>query len=559
MHPVRNHPDAALTGAVFLALVVLLLRAIGDYDIWYHLAIGREIVAQGALPTTEFLMFGLADQPASFHEWGFALLFYAAKLIHVDWGPALLNALLGAATLALLLRAATTAESPAARPILILVLFAAGWVAQFRLVYRPEMLLFLALTCTILILERYRVRGRRIELAWLPLITFVLSQCHPSALFVLVVFGAYALERIIATAAAVRREEALALAGFGIAALVAAMLNPYGWEQVWLPLAFATESTYLQSVTEFLPALQTPYAPWFVATAVVTLLALGIQRPRRIAHILLCLVFGWLAWRHVRNLALFALIAYVPVALTVSTLTQRYVQRNPVRPLMWGAVVVAAISWLTISLRSGEWGAGVMPGTFPQAAADYLVAGRPPGRVFNFYDTGGYLAWRLGGHHPVFIDGRHYEVDVALQQHDAVFSAAPSWREILARHKVGAIVTPPVLRYSGALVPLVTTLAHDPQWALVAIDSGAALFVLRAFARAPLPIEHLWEQTVRDAQRIMFNFPDQTDALFALGIAYHELGQRADATATLKRYLDARPDNAAARQLLERWSLPLEK
>jgi len=43
---------------------------------------------------------------------------------------------------------------------------------------------------------------------------------------------------------------------------------------------------------------------------------------------------------------------------------------------------------------------------FPESAAAFVERENVPGRIFNSYDEGGYLSWRLGPKYPDYIDGR---------------------------------------------------------------------------------------------------------------------------------------------------------
>ena len=59
-----------------------------------------------------------------------------------------------------------------------------------------------------------------------------------------------------------------------------------------------------------------------------------------------------------------------------------------------------ATSWgNAFQLRAAEW-------RYPAGAADFLLAHHVAGPIFNTYEYGGYLIWRLWPEQRVFIDGR---------------------------------------------------------------------------------------------------------------------------------------------------------
>ena len=81
----------------------------------------------------------------------------------------------------------------------------------------------------------------------------------------------------------------------------------------------------LQSgIAEFTPVLQTELKYSFIAIAMSGVLAAWLVPQRRIVYALLYIIFGWLTYRYVRNLGLFALVMYVPVARLAQHLSQIY-------------------------------------------------------------------------------------------------------------------------------------------------------------------------------------------------------------------------------------------
>jgi hypothetical protein len=113
----------------------------------------------------------------------------------------------------------------------------------------------------------------------------------------------------------------------------------------------------------------------------------------------------------------------------------------------------------------------------PVRAADALARTGRPVRVFNYYDYGGYLIWRL---YPdgsrVFIDGR---VEVygpqVFSRYLRVSYLASGWQDVLAQAHPDAIVLP-------SAHPLTGILGQDPAWSLLSRDEVAAVFIRVGFA-----------------------------------------------------------------------------
>ena len=179
---------------LFSFLLILLLGQILDPDIWFHLSIGREIFNTQAIPQEEFLVYPNAGKPGSFHEWGFGLMHYVTYLHGGYWGMSLLNSLMASLTLVFLYKAARPTRSQEA--VFVIVLIAVLSWMQFRLAYRPEMVLYLALAIEFMLLERFLETRNRRYLMPIPIMGFLLSQAHPSALFLVLILGIYAIQLI---------------------------------------------------------------------------------------------------------------------------------------------------------------------------------------------------------------------------------------------------------------------------------------------------------------------------------------------------------------------------
>jgi len=72
-----------------------------------------------------------------------------------------------------------------------------------------------------------------------------------------------------------------------------------------------------------------------------------------------------------------------------------------------------------------------LAGLFPEKLVDHMVSNLEPGRIFNSYELGGYLVYRLPRGYPNYIDGRtgilypleHYKKLLAVKAFTATFTA----------------------------------------------------------------------------------------------------------------------------------------
>src|SRR6184192_1547454 len=143
-------------------------------------------------------------------------------------------------------------------------------------------------------------------------------------------------------------------------------------------------------------------------------------------------------------------------------------------------LVVAVAVMLTYralpNLRSADEAAAIAS-VFPVQATNALQAVGKPVRIFNYYDYGGYLLWRL---YPqgsrIFIDGRVEVYGSALfSRYLRVSYLAEGWPSVIAEADPDAIVLP-----SGH--PLVGLLQQDRAWQLFSHDHVATVFTRVGFA-----------------------------------------------------------------------------
>ncbi len=518
-------------------LMFFFYRQIHDYDIWFHLVVGREMVHTGELPNTMFYLLPLLGEPTNYIEWGFGLIQHLAYVAAGFPGMALLNAALATGALVFTYAAAIERKSWL-HPAALLALAIVAWAFRVRTEYRAEMVLFLALGVTFWALERYMTSGQWRKLIPIPFSALVLSQAHPTSLMLVPLMGAYGLQALRTPPPGLTRAGAsLALAGSAAAVLLLACLNPYGWSQVALPvithLNDLNNPDLLYAVTEYQPIMSTAFRETFMVLVVLSIPAVLFAPRHRVAAGLLLVVFGGLTFLYARNIGLFALMLVIPL---VRLALRGWPEALP--SLLARAVSVAALAFLVVfPLWRGDWGSGPVPQVFPEQAARYLRSHVPRARVFNFIDYGGYLAWALGRDATVFVDSHDTAMNRAAELHDRIFQAEPGWPDALAQFQIDAIFTPTLMSYSGRLIELVVPLAQDDHWKLVSVEDAGLLFVRSDLAPAStLDKRDIWRHMLTEAQWVLDTYPEQPLPWLARALAHEALGDFGQARQSRLRY-----------------------
>jgi hypothetical protein len=154
---------------------------------------------------------------------------------------------------------------------------------------------------------------------------------------------------------------------------------------------------------------------------------------------------------------------------------------RPIAQYVAAAIGVAALAGgvaegRMFQLRAAQW-------KFPAGAADFLLSHGVRSRLFNTYEDGGYLMWRLWPREKVFIDGRALSeslfADYAriLYNHDA--SGGKDAFALLDQYGVETIVIKGFEFVTGQMYLLAPGLADpaEAQWKLVYEDSAAMVFM----------------------------------------------------------------------------------
>ena len=520
-----------------------------DSDFWWHLKTGQYIVQNHALPVPDPFAFTTARAVSAYpgepltrhfnltHEWLAQVVFYLVWRMAGFGGVVLFRAFLlsaccGLVGLVAYQRCGSFYWSLAAA-------FAAATMARPFALDRPYLITFLFLAATMAILEFKR------WLWLLPPLFLVWANCHGGFFLGWVVLGAYGIEALLS-----RRRAAL---WWSAAAILVSGVNPNGFR---IPLILMYyRGSYLTS------RLQEWARPrWWVVNEFTVLLfggalvLLWARRRVRLADWLLLAAFAAAALMAQRNVILIGILAPILIA--------SYFPWKPGLPpiapfaaalvLMGGAIAASAGGFF--QLRAAEW-------KYPAGAADFLLQHHVTGPIFNTYEYGGYLIWRLWPAERVFIDGRSLSESVfqdygrILYNHDE--SGGKTAQQLLDQYGIQTIVMNTLEPVAGLVYLLAPALA-DPQqteWKLVYSDA-AAIVLMRQPPPGVQPLESLRILNHMEAECELHLEHEPQRALCARSLAqvFTQVGDRARARRWLGIYLEhphtADPQAEAAYQRL---------
>ncbi len=496
-------PRRLWPGFLAALLVVMVaaasLQPIRSYDLGWHLASGRLILAEGRIPTQDPFSFTRAGTPWLDHEWLFQVA--AFLLFRLGGGPALLGLTFLLALGTGLLLVAWMRSEGVGGPVLaaLFALSLAG--ARIRFDARPEMASLFFVLALLSILHWSR-SPRREGVVWLlPPLFLVWANIHPAA-----VLGVALLALWMAGEAGTAWLSGKAPAG-GVRRAAVCLLsplfllaNPGGWRLLEVPFRIRSIvlSGHAPNQEWAAPTLQQfPHLYWSVAAALLVL-GFGFKRID-IPPVLVTALAAVLAFQHARNLGLYFLLLPVALARPAAYLEERV--RFPRRE---GRLVSAALLLiLSAHLVRGNLEAsrrGVLDAVEPRRAVEYLESRGLGRRLFNDVLFGGYLVWRRYPEHRVFVDGRNEVYDSLLAEIFDAVNSGEKWQALLDRYGIDAALIrrgqmqavqyPPVTPGGAVRTELrAFSASHFPSaaWALVYWDDKALVLVRRDDpAAAPL-------------------------------------------------------------------------
>jgi hypothetical protein len=485
--PARSTANRWLKPAALVLTAACLLglfsTPIEDTDFWWHLRTGQYIAESHSLPVPDPFAYTTSVAASHrgeelvrhfnlTHEWLSQVLMYAVYATAGFPGIILARAVLLAALcglagfLAWRLSANFYAGIAAAcAAASLMVTFTAD---------RPGVISFLGVAVFVTLLELRRGRW------WLPALALVWANCHGGFVLGWVVLLAYCAEtlpfRRNAAAPSDRRQLWLVTA----CAIGVSGINPNGFSAASILLAYRQSPMTANLIEWHAPKLWgPPYSFDILLYAAALTLALSWRRVR-VAHWMLFAAFAAASLVAFRNTPLIGFLtpvliaAYFPFRIGVARLAWA--------PAVLVLALIGAAAWVAQSrlpqLHIAEW-------TVPTGAADYLLEHHVSGPMFNTYEQGGYLIWRLWPQERMFIDGRALSETVFGDYNQILYNAgsysdqmAGPREELLNRYGVQVVVMNTMDYVSGTLYPLALALANpiSPEWELVYDDPQAVVF-----------------------------------------------------------------------------------
>ncbi len=465
-----------LAGGTFLGSC----HGLPDPDVFLHLAVGRDILAAGTWPTTDSYSFIAYGNDCLAYEWlGQVLLALVARAGGLRGLTALLVALSAILVVLLYCYAWQRCGNPKAAFVACLAVLPLA-VPFFRL--RPQLLGYAFLLITLICLERFH-QCRRTALWPLPVLFLLWANTHGTFVLGFFVLGLHwvggltdlhwgGLEAVRWTPQQRRQLEFI-----GLLCLLALTITPYGTRLAAFPVEYVLHSPLgVIYINEYLP-LSGVMLELTLFLLLFFLLAQVALRPTwRLQEMLFLLFAVYAAFLHFR-LALLLILAFTPL---LAVLLARWVPNySPAKDrYALNAALMVLIAAGLVQLFPSEKGLeGDVAQSFPCRAVDYLRRHPIAGPMLNPDGWGGYLMWRMGRGHRVFIDTRSqlYEVGGVVSDYLSIMGLGSDALPLLRKYGIEACLI-------GRTAPLATLLATSPDWDRIYKDDIAVILIRKKSA-----------------------------------------------------------------------------
>ena len=480
---------------LFLGLFAMTARNVVDPDVWWHLRTGEYIAQHKSVPRTDPFSYTRAGHPWVAHEWLTEVGMYELQL-HAGFGSliVLFAAITTIAFFLLYLRCGAASYLAG-----IATLFAA-WATAPLWGVRPQILSLLLTSLWLLILERYETRP---NLLWLTLpLTLLWVNLHAGFALGLVLSALFLAGGFIEHRLAHRhRPFPQTNSHLPKATLILLLdlalvpLNPNGLRMFSYPIETLRSTTMQNYIVEWAsPNFHRPeYWPFLLILLATFATLCWSQTPLRPRDLILLVVALYASLISIRMIPLFVLIATPLIAKRLGNWPRsRPHPRGNFRASLNAAIILAMTIFAIVRMSQViRHQPEAETSEFPARAVAFLQQHPPPGPIFNLYDWGGYLIWKLYPTTPVFIDGRADLYGPDLFHHFAdAYQFKNHWQQILQSWNIQTVIVPP----SSALA---VGLQSTPGWTISYQDSQAIILArLRAPATAHLDTAHVGTVTL---------------------------------------------------------------
>jgi hypothetical protein len=534
---------------LFILIFSLQLNLRGNYDIWFHLKIGEQMIENKAFVFEDNLSFTAAGEEYIPHEWLFQIISVAIYSIAGWTGLLLFKALLVTGALALIFYSIEKSNFYVAYVVTLIGAF----VSLFHNMIRPHIVMWFMFALMWFILSRKKYW-------YLPVLFLFWGNFHSSVLLGILCVAAVLGERIVF-------KKEFKLIPILLISMVVPLISPSGLDAYLYPFKVSDIGT--DFVTEWLPIpTDHLYFRLMIIGAVVTALIFWLDRKKTTPSDVVITAGAWyLAFTSRRSIPLLVFITFVILIKKISSIVKDK-QWNFLKHESWKDITLSGICIILfvvaiLFLNTFNFD-GFSSRQFPFSAVDYIKANNIEGNVLNTYAYGGFLAYQLHPEIKIFMDGRNEVYGrLRVEEYTAIMHLLDPWQEVMDKYNPDmAIIDHKKDKINRALS------VRKEEWRLVYIDNLVSIYTkqndsryenLREFKlllpgkmEVPQDKELLLELVDEMEYAISLNPEGNNFYRRNLALVYlFELDEKEKASKLFDEYLEYEPEGEFASEILD--------
>jgi hypothetical protein len=455
-------------------------------DLGRHLLTGNLILTTHSVPKVNLYAYTYPDFPFINHHWLSEVVF---ALIQRCCGfPGLFVLMLLLVTAAFAFQIKTVFLKVSSLALGLSGMLYLGILFE-RTDLRPELFSFFFLSVFVTVLYGYRKKATKLLYLLLPL-QLLWVNMHIYFAVGLVVISLFVLDSLITHRRNLSARPVKELSAVFLLCCIASLFNPNGIAGLFYPLHVFQNYGYTIEENQTLFLLESlgfhkPSFPYFKIAVTLLFVSLGVNY-KKTGPIdwLTSICFTILGFMAIRNFPLFVFGTFIPFTLSFTALLQKAgVVLPPFKGLRAYMLPLIGIILLGLFFRQATGIAGRQPvgyGVTPGAkkAVDFLINENIHGPLFNNFDIGSYLIYRLYPKERVFVDGRPeaYPADffkatyIPMQENPELFTRVASSSGINTIFFAHTDQTP----WGNTFL---TALLQDPDWIPVYLDDTVIILL----------------------------------------------------------------------------------
>ncbi len=527
--------EKILLSFFLIAVFINFLGPIVDPDFPFHLKTGEYIYQHREIPQDDPFSFygeGVITEREKFtlsQYWIAQIIFYKLYSLQGPTGIILLRAIIFSAFIFLLwivLRKKGFYSS-------LIIAFLMTIMLQSYKVDRPQFFSFLFMVILILLLERFRESPHsKISLFFIPPLMLLWANMHAGFVFGIAVISIYALSegfKLVINKSGfgcpLEKKHALLLFVVAFMSILFSYLNPDFNGQLLATLESHTDAGWLyKDNREYISPVK----------------EMSVHFGNRVSASIFFIIFGFISIVTVLNairkksvditalfliifssIAAFTAVRYIPffvaVALPLSKNYRFFADTDFLRKFRSSAIPFVAlliffVFAIVFGLRDYKGKFSIDKSHYPEGVANFLSSNHIEANIFNQFNKGSYLLWKLYPDYKVFNDTRFISLEAVidtdaiaytLQDYkqplnlglanalsalvpeelgtikvsDKEYKYKPLWEKLLEQHNINLIVHEACSQFTKELYPITLRLLKDDKWALIYLDGKMLIFV----------------------------------------------------------------------------------